>query len=144
MPAAGKSRSKSPAKGTRKQGAARKRAAPSASLAGALAEAAWAEADTALAEALAELDEVQSAPDEDTRADAMTMLAQSLSRAARKRGLSRQGELGARAPYDPARHVLDDPSGRAPKTVRIAARGVSRGAEVLCPIRVRRLRKRRI
>lgn len=143
MPAAGKSRPKTPAKGTRKQGAARKRAAPAASLVGALAEAAWAEADAALAEALADLDEVQTAPDDEARADAVAMLAQSLSRAARKRGLSRQGELGARAPYDPARQVLDDASGRAPKTVRVAARGVSRGAEVLCPIRVRRLRKRR-
>jgi hypothetical protein len=108
-----------------------------------LAEAAWADADVALAEALADFDEAQTAADEDARADAMTMLAQSLSRAARKRGLSRQGELGARTPYDPVRHVLDDTSGRAPKTVRVAARGVSRGAEMLCPIRVRRLRKRR-
>jgi len=143
MPAAGKSRAKTPEKGRRKKGAARKRAAPAVSLAGALAEAAWAEADAALAEALADLDEAQTASDEAARDDAMAMLAQSLSRAARKRGLSRQGELGARAPYDPARQVLDDAGGRAPKTVRIAARGVSRGAEVLCPIRVRRLRKRR-
>lgn len=143
MPAARKAKVKAPAKGKAKKGAARKRAAPAVSLAGALAEAAWAEADAALAEALADFDEVQTAPDEEARDEAIAMLAQSLSRAARKRGLSRTGELGARAPYDAARHALDEPSGRAPKTVRIHARGVLRGAEALSPIRVRRIRKKR-
>lgn len=112
-----------------KPGAARKRAAPSA-LNAALAEAAWSDADLALAEALAEFDRAEAADGAD-RADAMALLGQALSRAARKRGLTRIGALGAREPYDPKLHELEKKPARAPKTVRIAARGVKRGAEVL-------------
>lgn len=141
MPAAAKPRAKPPTKGPVKKGAARKRAAPAVSLSGALAEAAWAEADFALAEALAALDQVESASDEDSRDDAMALLAQALSRAARKRGLSRLGQLGARESYDPKRHDLDDAAGRAPKTIRIDARGVARAGETLVKTRVKRLRR---
>lgn len=141
MPAAAKPRAKTPARGQVKKGAARKRAAPAVSLSGALAEAAWAEADLALAEALTALDQAESASDEEARDDAMALLSQALSRAARKRGLSRIGQVGARESYDAKRHDLDDVSGRAPKTVRISARGVSRAGETLVKPRVKRLRR---
>lgn len=107
-----------------------------ASLAGALAEAAWAEADTALAQALVELDEAEAAVAEPAGVEALALLAQSLSRAARKRGLTRIGALGAVEPYDRRRHELNAPVARAPKTVRIEARGVARGDEVLARPRV--------
>lgn len=104
------------------------------SLSGALAEAAWAEADFALAQALADLDEVDAAANESERATALDMLRQSLARAARKRGLSRLGELGAREAYDPDRHELAA-SGK-PKAIVIGARGVARGPDVLVKPRV--------
>ncbi|HYD88956.1 MAG TPA: hypothetical protein VEA80_15885 [Vitreimonas sp.] len=141
MPAAAKPRPKTPARGPSKKGAARKRAAPAVSLAGALAEAAWSEADAALAQALADLDEAQGAQDDTAREDALDRLAQSLARAARKRGLTRLGQLGAREAYDPKRHELTDAGARAPKTVRVEARGVARGGEVLAKTRAGRLRK---
>lgn len=117
-----------------KKSAARKRAAPS--LAGALAEAAWAEADQALAEALAEADEVESAAGAAQRDAAVALMIQALSRAGRKRGLSRIGVLGAREPYDPGKHQLIAAVAKKPRTVRIAARGVARGAEILLLPRV--------
>lgn len=108
---------------------------------GALSEAAWAEADLALAQALALLDECDTAPDEAARAEAMDWLRQALVRAGRKRGFVRTGSLGAEAPYDPLRHDLIAPG--KPRTVRIAARGVSRGEAELVKPRVTGTRKRR-
>jgi hypothetical protein len=134
MPA--KRKSGRPKKATPKKSAARKRAAPVRSLTDALAGAAWAEADIALAQALADLDEVESAADAATRADAFAMLAQSLSSAGRKRGLTRIGDLGVRAVFDAARHDLNISVAKAPKNVRIAARGVARGGNVLVKPRV--------
>ncbi|MBC7767581.1 MAG: hypothetical protein H7124_02210 [Phycisphaerales bacterium] len=139
MPAAAKPKAKPPARGASKKGAARKRAAPAASLAGALAEAAWAEADLALAEALAYLDEAQGAGDQAAYADVLELVAQSLSRAARKRGLARLGKLGAREAYDANLHDLNGAGSRPPKTVRVEARGVARGGDVLVKTRVGRL-----
>jgi hypothetical protein len=131
MPAAKKSKTKRTKRATPKQDAARKRTA----VATALAEAAWAEADVALAETLADLDELISA-DSDQRADALVVLAQSLSRAARKRGLTRIGALDAREAYDPTVHDLRQLVAKKPKTVRIQARGVARGIQVLVKPRV--------
>jgi hypothetical protein len=128
MPA-GESKSKRP-KGP-PNGAARKRAAQGVSLVGALAEATWTEADAALAQALVELDEAEGAASKSDREDALTRLAQSLSRAARKRGLSRIGALGETETYDAARHELNTPVAKTPKKVRIQARGVARGDEIL-------------
>lgn len=124
-------------KGSTKPSAARKRAAPSVSLSSALAEAAWAEADLALAEALADLDEAETAANEADRADALSMLSQSLSRASRKRGLTRIGALGEQADFNASAHDLAAEGAKKPKKVRIAARGVARGGEVLVRARVR-------
>jgi hypothetical protein len=132
MPAAKKTKTKRTKRAAPKQGAARKRAAP---LASALAEAAWMEADLALAEALADLDELVTA-DSAQRVDALAVLAQSLSRAARKRGLTRIGALDAREPYDASVHDLRQLVAKKPKTVRIQARGVARGGQVLVKPRV--------
>jgi hypothetical protein len=129
-------------KGTPKPSAARKRAAPSVSLAGALAEAAWAEADLALAEALADLDEAETAANDAARADALAMLSQSLARAARKRGLTRLGALDEPAAFNPDEHDLAAAGAKKPKKVRIAARGVARGGEVLVRARVRAEQKK--
>lgn len=117
-----------------KKGAERTRSAPS--LAGALAEAAWAEADLALAEALSECDALDSAADDDDRRTTLALLAQALGRAARKRGLIRVGALGATIAFDPTAHDLASSVVKTPSTVRIAARGVARGAEVLLRPRV--------
>ncbi len=130
-------------KGPPKKSAARKRAAQGVSLIGALAEAAWSEADAALAQALADLDEVQGADDVEAREDALVRLAQSLARAARKRGLTRIGELNAREPYDAARHALNAPVAKTPKSVRIQARGVARGGDVLEKPRVAPVERKR-
>ncbi|GIK47575.1 MAG: hypothetical protein BroJett013_02720 [Alphaproteobacteria bacterium] len=143
MRAAAKAKAKTP-KGSRKKGAAWKRAAPAVSLAAPLAEAAWAEADAALAQALVEADEARSAKDEGARAAALDMLLLSLARAARRRGMTRIGEIGARESYDAKRHNLIDSGARAPKTVRVAARGVSRAGQVLAKPRVVRARKARV
>jgi len=132
--AAAKSKSRRPK--APKKSAARKRAAQDVSLSGALAEAAWAEADAALAQALVDLDEAQAAADDAGREEALALLAQSLSRAARKRGLKRTGALGAVEPYDPLRHELSAPVAKAPKTVRIETQGVARGDRTLARPRV--------
>ena len=126
-----------------KKSAARKRAAQDVSLSGALAEAAWAEADAALAQALVDLDEAQSADDAAGREEALELLAQSLSRAARRRGLKRTGALGAIEPYDPRRHELCAPVAKAPKTVRIETQGVARGDQVLAKPRVGPVRRKK-
>lgn len=135
MPAAPKKPKRS--KGTQKPSAARKRAAQSISLSGALAEAAWSEADLALAEALADLDEAEAATNEAACADALAMLSQSLVRAGRKRGLTRIGALHEQAAFNPKEHDLVVACAKKPKKVRIAARGVARGGDVLVRARVR-------
>jgi hypothetical protein len=132
MPAAKKTKIKRTKRAAPIKGAASKRDAPIAS---ALAEAAWMDADAALAEALADLDELTSAGPVQ-REDALAVLAQSLSRAARKRGLTRIGALDAREPYDAAVHDLRHLVAKKPKTVRIEARGVARGGQVLVKPRV--------
>lgn len=139
MPA-GKQKSKRP---KAKKGAARKRAARDVSLSGALAEAAWTEADAALAQALADLDEVQTSSSKAEREDALLRLAQSLARAARKRGFSRFGELDSQEAYDPLKHALNAAVAKSPKMVRIQARGVARGVEVLEQPRVAPAERRR-
>ena len=127
MPAVGKAtRAKG---GPKKTGSAPKRA--HASLAGALAVAAWADADEALAQALADLDELENASDQATRDDMLATLSQSLTRAARRRGLSRVGVVGEREAYDPERHELLVAGAKTPKIVCIRARGVARGGDVL-------------
>lgn len=123
--------------------AARKRAAPGVSLAGALAEAAWSEADAALAQALVEFDEADGAATKADRDDAMARLGQSLSRVARRRGLSRIGALGVAEHYDAARHELNAPVAKTPKSVRIQARGVARDDEILEKPRVTPLERKR-
>jgi hypothetical protein len=129
MPAGGM-KSKGP-KGPSKKSAARQRAAQDVSLTDALGEAAWTEADAALAQALADLDEAETAQDEAARDEALARLSQSLARAGRKRGLTRVGELGARVAFNARSQELNAPVVKTPKTVRIQARGVARGGEVL-------------
>jgi hypothetical protein len=119
-----------------KKGAARKRAAQGVPLTDALAEAAWSEADAALAQALADFDEVHTADGKSARKDALERLGQALSRAARKRGLARVDELGDEVGYDPEAHELNEAVAKTPKSVRIQARGVTRGGEVLAKPRV--------
>ncbi len=125
-----------PKSGTAKKSAARKRAAQRVSLTDALAEAAWSEADAALAQALADFDEAETASTKGERKDAIERLGQSLSRAARKRGLSRSGELEKHVTFDAGEHDLNAAVAKTPKTVRIQARGVTRGGEVLAKPRV--------
>ena len=133
---AGEKKSKSSKSGAAKKSAARQRAAHGVSLTDALAEAAWSEADLALAQALADFDEVESAKRKDARKDALERLGQALSRAARTRGLSRIGEIDERATFDAAHHDLNEAVAKTPKSVRIQARGVARGNEVLVKPRV--------
>ena len=117
--------------------------APAAPLADKLAEAAWAQADVALAEALADLDELETAQTEAARADALAMLSQSLTRAARRRGLSRVGELGAAETFDPDRHELNGGGARPAKKVLVQARGIARGEKILVLPRVIPLPRKR-
>lgn len=136
--------SKAKAKSTRaKKRAPSKRATPASDLTDKLAAAAWAEADAALAEALASFDEAAHAADAETREAAWTLLEQALSQAARKRGLARVGRLGAAEPYDAKKHDLAEPVTRMPKTVRVVARGVARGRDVLVKPRVGLVRRKR-
>lgn len=128
---------------TKKKSAARKRAAPADKLTGALAEAAWLEADASLALALSEFEALEAAADAEAREEALLMLGQALSRAARRRGLTRFGAIDAREPYDPVRHELSPRPARAPKTVRVLSRGVARGGEVLVKARAEAARKAR-
>lgn len=101
----------------------------------ALAEASWAEADRALAMAIAELADLETAPNAARRAAAMVLLSQSLARAARRRGLTRFGAQGAVEPYDAQRHELARKPVRPPARVRILAPGVARGSTVLVKAR---------
>lgn len=118
----------------KRSGGSSKRRAPKPSLADALAEAAWSEADLALADALVEFDAAASARLAAERRQAIALLGQSLTRAGRKRGLTRVGEVGKREAYDPTRHNLDGAA--TTQVVRIAARGVARGGEMLVKPRV--------
>lgn len=135
MPRAAKSRPTSGAKG------ARKKRAPA--LVDALAGAAWADADAALAQALIEADNVQSARTSRARADALALLVQALARAARRRGLTRFGKVGASEAYDAARHELARITARPPAQVRVTGQGVARGGEILVKAQVRAMRAKR-
>ena len=126
-----------------KQRATRASAPLDTSLADKLAEMAWREADTALAEALADLDEVETALNEVARAEALAMLAQSLARAARRRGLTRDGALGVQEAFDAKRHELTTAIAKPPQIVRIQARGVARGGEILVRPRVAPVKRKR-
>ena len=109
--------------------------AETSALADRLAEAGWAEADLALAQALRDLDEVRAASTRPKRAAALDALELALTRAARRRGMSRIGATGDEQQFDPALHE----AGRGtPERVQIQARGVRRGDAVL----VRALAKR--
>jgi hypothetical protein len=136
MPAAAR-----PTRKRKPKSAAPKRAAPA--LSDALAAAAWSEADGALAEALAEFDSLANARTDAARKGATALLEQALARAARRRGLSRFGGLGATETYDPARHELTRAPARAPKRVRVKVRGVARGNEILIKARVGPVRAKR-
>ncbi|MGE0596384.1 MAG: hypothetical protein AB7P07_08460 [Hyphomonadaceae bacterium] len=107
----------------------------------ALAEAAWREADAALAEALCYCDEAMTAKAAPARTDALAMLEQALSRAGRKRGMSRTGALGAIEPFDKAEHDLV--GGATAARVRVVARGVMRGGDVLAKPRAAPARTKR-
>jgi hypothetical protein len=133
---AGEKKSKRPKSEAAKKSAARQRAAQGVSLTDALAEAAWSEADAALAQALADFDEAETADSKSDRKDARERLGQALSRAARKRGLSRIGDLDATVDFDAEAYDLNAAVAKTPKSVRIQARGVARGGEVLIKPRV--------
>lgn len=126
-----------------KKSAARQRAAQGVSLTDALAEAAWSEADLALAQALVDFDEAETAESKSARRDARERLGQALSRAARKRGLSRIGELEDVTEFDPEAHDLNAAVAKTPKSVLIQARGVARGGEVLIKPRVAPVRRKK-
>ena len=139
MPAA-KAKAKKASPKRKTKSAARKRAASDIKLTDALAGAAWAEADRALVEALALCDEARDGVGAEREA-ALELLGQALNGVARKRGLSRLGELGARETFDPKRHEFIKPHKKTPKSVRIVARGVARGAETLAKARVGPVRR---
>lgn len=129
----------------RKRAAAPKRAARADALNAALGEAAWSEADRALAQALADSDALAASlgAAEASVVEAMQMLAQSLGQAARRRGLARFGDVGARVAYDSARHELTRSVRAAPDHVRVTAPGVARADQVLVKARVTPVRPRR-
>ncbi len=133
---------KKAAKATKKKKrVAPKRATPSL-LVASLAEASWLEADTALAEALVEFETLKAAPRQKARDDAMALLGQALTRAARKRGLTPLGAAGARERFDAMRHEIHG-SARKPKNVQVVTPGVARGGDVLIRARVSAARARR-
>jgi hypothetical protein len=112
------------------------------SLADALGEAAWSEADWALGEAIVEAQMLSAAKNAEAREVALALLEQALSRAARRRGLTRVGEVGGREAYSPKRHELARPLARPPKQVRIVASGIARSGEILVKARVVAVRSR--
>ncbi len=142
MPARDK-KPKRPKAGTAKKSAARKRAAQGVSLTDALGEAAWAEADAALAQALIDFDETETAESKRARKDAMARLGQALTRAARKRGLARVGDLEDRVAFNADEHDLNASVVKTPKKVRIQARGVVRGGEILAKPRVAPVKRKK-
>jgi|CXWL01.1.fsa_nt_gi folylpolyglutamate synthase/dihydropteroate synthase len=101
----------------------------------ALAEASWREADRALAQAMAELDELEAASNAAEMAAAAMLLGQSLTRAARRRGLARFGLIGRIEAYDARRHELIRKPIRPPGSVRIVAQGIARAGLVLVKAR---------
>lgn len=117
--------------------AAAKSGPSQAGLVDALAKASWIEADTALAEALCHFEELEGARGVRRRA-LFDLLGQALTRAARRRGFKRVGELGAIEPYDPKAHDLRG-ARRRTQSVAVVTRGVARGGEVLSKPRVRPL-----
>jgi molecular chaperone GrpE (heat shock protein) len=113
-----------------------------AGLANTLAEASWTQADRALAQAIADFSELDIAQTPGKRKALMALIAQSLQRAARRRGLERIGVEGEVAPFDAERHEFAGRGPRAPKEVRILVPGVARGAVVLVKARVAASRSR--
>lgn len=115
-------------------------------LVGTLGEAGWAEADRALAAALAEAAALETAiaklarrntPAAVQRAeDAFALLTQALDTTARKRGVSRFGDVGAVEKFDPARHEIIG-AARKSARVRLIAPGVLKGGEVLLKARAK-------
>jgi hypothetical protein len=136
MPAAEKSRPRPVKRAPRKKKPAAR------ALVDALGEAAWAEADRALGEAMVEAQIFSGAKNAEAREVALALLEQALARAARKRGLTRVGEAGAREAYNAKRHELPRPMARAPKQVRIVASGVARAGDILVKARVVAVRSR--
>lgn len=115
-------------------------------LVGALGEAGWAEADRALAAAIAESAALDLAINKLARSksptavkraeDAFALLTQALDTVARKRGVSRFGEVGAVEKFDPERHEI---AGATPKSARVklTAPGVMKGGDVLLKARAK-------
>lgn len=103
-----------------------------------LAQASWAEADRALAQAWADFAELAGSVRRGP--DMFALVEQSLSRAARQRGLMRVGAAGEIAPYDPLVHELVVPRKRAPPVIEVVAPGVSRADKVLLKARVKPVR----
>ncbi|MEQ1618170.1 MAG: hypothetical protein ABL883_07480 [Terricaulis sp.] len=120
----------------------RRRRPQIAGLANTLAEASWTQADRALAEAIANFSELDAAQTPAKRKALMALVAQSLQRAARRRGLERIGAEGEIAAFDAGRHELSSKGPRAPKEVRILVPGVARGGVVLVKARVATTRPR--
>lgn len=133
---------KKAAKATKKKKRVAPKRAASSLLVTSLAEASWLEADASLAEALAEFHVLKSATKLRARDDAMTLLGQALTRAARKRGLTSFGVAGARERFDAKRHEITG-SSRGAREVQLLTPGVARGAEVLLRARVSAVRARR-
>ena len=125
--------------------------APAPALTDALAEAGWVEADQALAAAIVEFGQLQRALSECEIAGAakmraraaLSLTAQALARASRRRGLVRVGELGAIVPFARTQHALARPQTETPERVEIVSEGVMRGDEVLVPALVKPARSRR-
>ena len=115
-----------------------------------LADAAWRRADEALGEAWRDIQALEaalssSAAQARVRNEA-AIIGDALARAARARGLMRQGAVGDEIAFDPARHDCD---GRAPKrgaAARIVVPGVARrvgeALEIVARARVAVIRKR--
>ncbi len=135
MPPAKRPSPKRPAKR-----ASKPRGAP---LVDAMAQAAWLDADAALAEAIVECARAVKAKGEEERDEAIALTSQALTRAARRRGLSRLGKGGTLEAFDPAKHDLALSVKRAPKRVRIIEEGVARGGEVLVKARAQPVRTKR-
>lgn len=120
----------------------RKRRPQMADLANTLAEASWTQADRALAQALADFSELGGSQSPAKRRGLMELIAQSLQRAARQRGLSRIGAEGDFAAFDADKHEFAGKGPRAPKEVRILVPGVARSGVVLVKARVATARPR--
>ena len=120
----------------------RKRRPQMAGLANTLAEAAWTQADRALAQALADFSELGASQSPAKRKVLLALIAQSLRRAARHRGLSRIGAVGDVAAFDADKHEFSGKGPRAPKEVRILVPGVARSGAVLVKARVAAARPR--